>query len=119
MLEKLFKAKYNKNEEDGFEELMTMTKEELEERVEPLNEAYPINEVGSVVSDGTLMALCDPAFYEKIKSFKEVSVDEMPDYIYKDLCHEIGKRILAGCRIEYKIDMMQDKVKFIAVRKDK
>ena len=119
MLEKLFKAKKADSEEDGFEELMKMTKEELDDRVEPLNEAYPIDEVGSVISDGTLMALCDPAFYEKIKAFKEVTVDEIPDYIYKDLCHEIGKRVLAECRIEYKIDMMHDKAKFIAVKNDK
>ena len=116
MFEKLFKAKGNESEEEGFEELMAMTKEEPES-VEPVNEAYAVESVGSVIATESLMALCDPEFYKKIKKFEDVESDDIPDYIFKDLCHDIGKNILKTCRIEYKVNMVEGTVEFVAVKK--
>lgn len=113
MFEKLFKAKGMDSEEEGFEELCRMREED--ENVEPVNEAYPVNEAGMVRASMGLLSMCDSDIYNKIQRIEPIDHDELPDYIYKDLCREIGERVIKDCDIRYQFDAVRDEVRFVAV----
>ena len=119
----LNKLKHKENEEEAYEELerdlKAMREEEPEEKVEPVNEAYHIDDVGSVSIAATmdLLKLCDADIYDKIQRIEPVDDDEIPDYIIKDLCMEIGRRMLKKCTIKYRYNAVNDEVIFVAVKK--
>lgn len=77
-----------------------------------------LRNMGSIEATIDLMKMCNPEFVDKVLKGKGVDIDELPDYIYKDLCHDIGKKILARCRIKYRVDIASDSVKFVAEAQD-
>lgn len=119
----LNKLKHKEDEEEAYEELerdlKAMREEECgkDEEVEPVNEAYPVNEVGSIAATLDLLKLCNNDIYEKVQRIEPISNDELPDYVYKDLCREIGERMIKQCDIQYRFDAVRDNVIFVAVKK--
>lgn len=77
-----------------------------------------LRNMGSIEATIDLMKMCNPEFVDKVLKGKGVDIDELPDYIYKDLCHDIGKKVLARCRIKYRVDIASDSVKFVAEAQD-
>ena len=119
----LNKLKHKEDEAEAYEELerdlKAMREEETEEKVEPVNEAYRVDEVGSVSVRATmdLLRMCNKDIYDKIQRIEPVDDNEIPDYIYKDLCMEIGRRMLKKCTIKYRYNAVEDEVIFVAVKK--
>lgn len=99
------------NEKREFKEMLKEVKEEPEV-------ANDIRNMGSIEATIDLMKMCNPEFVDKVLKGKGVDIDELPDYIYKDLCHDIGKKVLARCRIKYRIDIATDSVEFVAEAQD-
>ena len=77
-----------------------------------------IRNMGSIEATIDLMKMCNPEFVDKVLNGKGIDIDDLPDYIYKDLCHDIGKKVLANCRIKYRVDIATDSVKFVAEAQD-
>lgn len=99
------------NEKREFKEMLKEVKEEPEI-------VDDIRNMGSIEATIDLMKMCNPEFVDKVLKGKGVDIDDLPDYIYKDLCHDIGKKILARCRIKYLVDIATDSVEFVAEVKD-
>lgn len=118
----LNKLKLKHNEAEAFDELerdlKAMREEEPVEKedVEPVNEAYPVHEVGAINATLDLLKMCNNDIYEKIQKIEPISHDELPDYIYKDLCRKIGEEIIKNCEIRYRFDALRDEVIFVAVK---
>lgn len=93
-------------------------KQELKEVKEEPAIVDDIRNMGSIEATIDLMKMCNPEFVDKVLKGKGVDIDELPDYIYKDLCHDIGRKILARCRIKYRIDIATDSVEFVAEAQD-
>lgn len=98
-------------EKRDFKEMLTEVKEE------PAI-VDSIRNMGSIEATIDLMKMCDPDFVGKILKGNDISTDDLPDYIYKDLCQDIGKKVLARCRIKYCVDVENDSVKFVAEAQD-
>ena len=115
MFKKFLKAKSIDDEREAFEALMAIGEEEDEPRmVEPVNEAYPVDVIGEAKSNMRIIKTCNPEFIGKIIHVEPIEAKDIPDYIYEDLCKDIGERMLKNCAIEYSINAMTDEIRVIA-----
>lgn len=99
------------NEKREFKEMLKEVKEE------PAI-VDDLRNMGSIEATIDLMKMCNPEFVDKVLKGNGVDIDDLPDYIYKDLCHDVGKKVLARCRIKYRVDIATDSVKFVAEAQD-
>ena len=113
MFKKFLKAKSIDDEREAFEALMAIGEEEPR-IVEPVNEAYPVDVLGEAKSNMRIIKTCNPEFVGKIIRVEPIEAKDIPDYIYEDLCKDIGERMLNNCAIEYSINAMTDEIRVIA-----
>lgn len=113
MFKKFLKAKSIDDEKEAFEALMALRDDEPR-MVEPINEAYPVDVLGEAKSNMRILRTCNPEFVGKIIRVEPIKAKDIPDYIYEDLCKDIGERMLKNCTIEYSINAMTDEIRVIA-----
>ena len=111
MHEAYIKARLNKNEEEGFNELaeiietgIAQTKKETydewrEKRVKEIDRDRKT--MASLVYNMGLLELCEKGLYDKIRKKEKISVSDLPSFVWKEICQEIGAKILESCTLDY------------------
>ena len=87
MHEAYIKARMNVNEEEGFNELAEIIETGIAQ--------------ASLVYNMGLLELCEKGLYDKIRKKEKISVSDLPSFVWKEICQEIGAKILESCTLDY------------------
>lgn len=111
MHEAYIKARMNKNEEEGFNELaeiietgIVQTRKETysewrEKRVAEIDRDRKV--LARISYSMGLLELCEKGLYDKIKKKDKIVISDLPPFVWKELCQEVGAKILESCTLDY------------------
>jgi len=99
MFERLFDIKKKDNEAEAFDEMLEFFKEDIPMDTEMQEEENIKENTVSINYDISFIKDCEPELYKKINNLEDISKDEIPSYMLKDLATAIGEEILKNYKV--------------------
>jgi len=126
MHEAYIKARMNKNEEEGFNELAEIIETGIAQTKKETYSEWREKKVAEIDRDRKTLArigysmglleLCEKGLYNKIKKGEAITVADLPAFVWKELCQEVGAKILESCTIDYSFSDDDEEKRDVRIR---